>query len=279
MASIRRTKLQEQPIGLFDSGLGGLTVLTEVQKLLPKEDLVYFGDTARVPYGSKSASTVKQYSLEIAEFLMDRKIKLLVIACNTATAFALEELQKTFPIPVIGVIEPGVQALKEQDPHLKKAAVVATRSTIKSEAYLQVASQLLPEMHLYSKATPLFVPLVEEGFINKKVTESIIAEYFDEIAREEINQVILGCTHYPILKPVISRLYPGINLVDSSIETAKAVRGLLSQHSILNERGQKGKTSIYVSDLTDSFNDLENIFAGKIIHNVHQVKLEEKEKA
>lgn len=279
MALIRRTKLQEQPIGLFDSGLGGLTVLTEVQKLLPNEDLVYFGDTARVPYGSKSSSTVKQYSLEIADFLMEKKIKLLVIACNTATAFALKELQKAIPIPVIGVIEPGVQALKEQDPHIKRAAVVATRSTIKSEAYLQAAAQLLPGMHLYSKATPLFVPLVEEGFIDKKVTESIIAEYFDEIAREEINHVILGCTHYPILKPVISRLYPGVNLVDSSIETAKAVRSLLNKHSILNERDEKGKTTIFVSDLTDSFNDLENIFAGKIIHNVHQVKLEEKERA
>jgi glutamate racemase len=246
--------------------------------MLPNEDLVYFGDTARVPYGSKSAATVKQYSFEIADFLLEKNIKLLVIACNTATAFALEEMQKAFSIPVIGVIEPGVQALRKYDLKLEKAAVLATRSTIKSKAYLHASSRIIPGLHLYSKATPLLVPLVEEGFINKKVTESIIAEYFDDIIREDINHVILGCTHYPMLIPVIQRLYPQIYLVDSSIETAKAVKGLLDQHSISSEKSNKGSISIFVSDLTDSFNDLENIFAGNIIHNVHQVKLDEKER-
>lgn len=267
----------EQPIGLFDSGLGGLTVLNAVQAMMPGENLIYFGDTARVPYGSKSEATVQGYAHQIAEFLLDKNVKLIVIACNTATAFALDSLAKELPVPVIGVIEPGVMALHTEAKQVSKAAVIATKSTVRSKAYENTAAKLMPDLVLYSKACPLLVPLIEEGFLQKKVTQDIIHDYMDELVREEISHVILGCTHYPLLKPVMAKMYPHLVLVDSSVETAKSVKAALQKNDMLNKNMADAETSIYVSDIADSFQSLESLFTGNKIHHMTKVNLDKKE--
>ncbi len=258
------------PIGVFDSGLGGLTVLSAVHERLPNENLIYFGDTARVPYGSKSKETIIHYSLEILEFLLQQKVKAVVVACNTASSHALEALREKSPVPVIGVVEPGVAALARHYPEVKRAAVIATRSTVKSNAYAKLVQQHLGDVHLYQKACPLFVPLVEEGFAERQVTELIIREYLDEIVRDGYSHVILGCTHYPLLKKSIKRIYPQLTLIDSSSEVAHALQELLRQHQLLNNAPTKGEVKLYVSDITDSLLDLEKIFFGKTIHSLEK---------
>lgn len=260
-------------IGVFDSGLGGLTVLSAIAKLLPSENLVYFGDTARVPYGSKSRETVIHYSLEIADFLLSQNVKMIVVACNTASSHALEEMKKKLDIPVIGVVEPGVKALEKYKGDFSKAAVIATRSTVKSSSYKKAAGKLIPEITLFEKACPLLVPLIEEGFTNKQVTEMIVREYLDEIIREDIHHLILGCTHYPLLQETINRIYPTLTLVDSSVETAEEVKKVLSDRELKNKNTQKGSIKLFVSDITDSLLDMEKIFFGGTIDSMEKVLL------
>lgn len=260
-------------IGIFDSGLGGLTVLAAIKKKFPNENLIYFGDTARVPYGSKSRETVIRYSLEIQDFLVEQNVKMIVVACNTASSHALDEMRKRYDIPVIGVVEPGVLALTNNHHGVNRAAVIATRSTIKSGSYDAAMKRVNPEVYLYSKACPLLVPLIEEGFTDRKATEMIIREYLDEIVREDIQYIILGCTHYPLIKGIIERLYPGITLIDSSIETAMLMQSLLEKNDLKNESQSKGFIKLFVSDITDSLLDMEKLFFGGTIDSVEKVAL------
>ncbi|MCB1145859.1 MAG: glutamate racemase [Leptospiraceae bacterium] len=260
------------PVGVFDSGLGGLTVLSAIHRRLPGENLIYFGDTARVPYGSKSKETVIRYSLEILEFLLTKNVKYVVAACNTASSLALQELRERSPVPVLGVVEPGVLALARYDDTIDRAGVIATRSTIRSGAYEKTASRLLPSLSLFSKACPLLVPMIEEGFLRKNITELILREYLDEIEREGIRHLILGCTHYPLLKETITRLYPQFNLIDSSEETAVQLEQDLTEKKLTGEKNN-GRVNLFVSDITDSFRDMEKLFFGSALHSVEKVVL------
>lgn len=268
-----------RPIGIFDSGLGGLTVLSAIRKKFPQENLVYFGDTARVPYGSKSRDTVIRYSLEIRDFLVKQGVKMIVAACNTASSHALEELQKDLDIPVIGVVEPGIRALSmalEKNTEFMRnprAAVIATRSTIKSESYTKALKRVAPQIHLLGKACPLLVPLIEEGFSQRKAAELIIREYLDEIVREDIEYIILGCTHYPLIKDTINRLYPKTSLIDASTETAEEIRRVLEKNGGFNESEKEGYIRLFVSDITDSLLDMEKLFFGGTIDSVKKITL------
>lgn len=263
----------EKPIGIFDSGLGGLTVLSAIRRKMPHENLIYFGDTARVPYGNKSKETIVRYSSEILQFLKQKNVKMVVVACNTASSHALDELKKEATVPVIGVVEPGIHALLRNTSGSKKAAVIATRSTINSHSYQNALKAERSDLFLYQKACPLFVPLIEEGFADKKLAEPVIREYLDELEREEIHDIILGCTHYPLIKHAISRLYPHFRLIDSSIETSESVLMELQKNGLENKSSTKGKIEIYASDITENLEDLRRLFFGESIEKMEKVRL------
>lgn len=247
--------MRKAPIGIFDSGVGGLTVMREITKALPSEDVIYFGDTARVPYGNKSADTIVRYSIENAHFLKDKGIKLLVVACNTASAFALPSLQKLFNFPVIGVISAGAKRAVEVTKK-KRIAILATRATIRSEAYQNTLKSFLPEVHLLPIACPLFVPLVEENFISHSACELIVQEYLKEVRKQDIDTVLLGCTHYPVLASIIQETVgKGVSLVDSASTCASEVALILKEHDLLNPQHQ-GIYQYFVSDEMEQFKSL-----------------------
>lgn len=264
----------DRPVGVFDSGLGGLTVLAELVRRLPQEDFIYLGDTARVPYGSRSPRVVRRYSQEAADYLIRQDIKFLVIACNTATAHAAESLAGRLPVEILGVIEPGVEALLEKSDQ-ERVGVIGTRSTIKSCAYETAIRTRQPELTVFSRACPLFVPLVEESWVDKKITSLVIQEYLSEMIREEVTTVILGCTHYPVLKEAISREYPQLRLIDSSVETARAVEKRIAELNLRNEANRKGGVRILLTDLTDQMESLERLFLGLTFDSVEEVRLVE----
>ena len=210
-------------IGIFDSGVGGLTVFKEIAKEFPNTDIYYLGDTARVPYGNKSKETIIRYSLECGEFLRSLNIDVLVIACNTASSYALPILKKYLDIPVIGVILPGVKtALKETKN--KKIGVIGTTATIRSNSYKRLLLESDNSLQIFQKPCPLFVPLVEEGMLNNHIAKLVVKEYLDELINKGIDTLILGCTHYPLLKDTIKFLYPNIKIVDSSKATAQFLK-------------------------------------------------------
>ena len=212
-------------IGIFDSGVGGLTVFKEIVKEYPNTDIYYLGDTARVPYGNKSKETIIRYSLECGEFLKSLNIDVLVIACNTASSYALPILEKYLDIPVIGVILPGVKtALKETKN--KKIGVIGTVATIRSNSYKKLLLENDKNLEIFQKPCPLFVPLVEEGMIDNHIARLVVKEYLDELINKGIDTLILGCTHYPLLKETIKSLYPNIRIVDSSKATAQFLKGI-----------------------------------------------------
>ncbi|MBI3394930.1 MAG: glutamate racemase [Spirochaetia bacterium] len=263
-----------RPIGVFDSGMGGLTVLAELVRELPGEDFIYLGDTARVPYGSRSQRTVQRYSQEVAAHLLKENIKYLVIACNTATAHAEDVLTQALPIPLLGVIKPGVEAMLQQTGNLR-VGVIGTRATVKSGAYEKAIRDRKPDALVYSKACPLFVPIVEEGWTDKKVTNLVIQEYLSEMVREDVDTVVLGCTHYPLLKKAIHTEFPGLKLIDSSVEMARAVRRDLGQRGLAWDRAAGGSVRILLTDVTDQMNTLEKLFFGMPFSAVEEVHLEE----
>lgn len=245
--------IREGAIGIFDSGVGGLTVTREIMRQLPMENLVYFGDTARVPYGSKSKQTIIRYSTQIVNFLLTKNVKAIVIACNTASAMALEVLQEQVDIPVIGVVWPGAISAAEAT-KTKNVGVIGTAGTIKSEIYNKYIHQLNPDITVVTKACPLFVPLVEEGLIEDRVTDDIAGRYLGEFKEYQVDALVLGCTHYPLLSNTIRRILgDGIKLVNPAYETAKSLKTLLTEHDLLNNSGVKGKHKYYVSDMTDQF--------------------------
>lgn len=261
------------PIGIFDSGIGGLTVFAAIRRRLPDESLIYLGDTARLPYGTKSAETVVRYSRECAQFLVDRNIKTLVVACNTASAYALPELSKRFDIPVLGVVEPGARAALAIS---KKRAVgvIGTSGTISSNAYGSVLKSLDPKVRVVSRACPLFVPLVEEGWIDNDVAAAASRRYLEGMRAEGIDTLILGCTHYPLLAGVIERVIgDGVALVDSAETTAESLKLLLEAKGISAKKGDETTQHIYVTDLPARFETIAHKFLQSDLPPVTRVDL------
>ncbi len=263
------------PIGFFDSGIGGLTIVKSVSRLLPNENIVYFGDTARVPYGSKSNETVIEYSLQAANFLLRKNIKLLVVACNTASAIALKELKRFLTIPVIGMIEPGAK-LALQESKKGVVGVIGTRATINNKAYAHELKKLNSKVKVYEQACPLFVPLAEEGWLDHKVTELVAKEYLIEFREKKIDSLILGCTHYPILAEVIQKVVGrNVKLIDSGTPAAKLVEDYLNGRQLRNQSVHHGQAEFYVSDVPAKFREVAERFLGKKITHLHKVELDE----
>ena len=261
-----------RPIGIFDSGFGGLTVMSAVSKLLPKENLIYFGDTAHVPYGSKSKKIVTEFATKISKFLVKNDVKMIVIACNTASAFSLDYLKKNIKVPVIGVIKAG-SVMAAQNTKNKKVGVIGTEGTVKSSAYEKEIKKYDNKINCFSKACPLFVPLVEEGWNKGKITEDIIKIYLKELTNKKIDTLILGCTHYPLLKNSIQKVIgKKIKIIDSASAVAIAVQELLSKQQLLKNNGI-GKYKFYVSDDPEKFKKLGSKFFNKKINKVTKVDL------
>ena len=255
-------------IGVFDSGLGGLTVVKELIRQLPGENIVYFGDTARVPYGTKSRESIIRFSKENVSLLLRHKVKMIVIACNTSSSLALGVLKKQFSIPIVGVIEPGarkaVQAARN-----KKIGVIATIATVNSRAYTKSIKRLNRQMKVFSQPCPLFVPLAEEGWFNKKITFDVAREYLKTIRNFKADAVILGCTHYPLLKNVVQKvLGPRVRLIDSAKEVASEVKKLLIREGLERPGQGRGRHSFLVSDAPQHFKKLARQFLGREIQNV-----------
>jgi glutamate racemase len=265
------------PIGIFDSGLGGLTVMKEIRRLCPREDLLYFGDTARVPYGNRSPEAIKRFSLESSHFFLQREIKLLVVACNTVASWALPEMTKLAPfLPIIDVVTAGAKAATStlKDPSI---ALLATRATVTSKSYHKAISDLSPNARLHAIACPLFVPLVEEGFIDHPATRIIIREYLSQIDHQTIDLWLLGCTHYPPLKPQLEQILGShCTIIDSATSCAEEVRRYLYSTNMANIQS-RGEDLFFVSDDPEKFGKLGPHFYGSSVDNVKHQILEERD--
>ncbi len=258
-------------IGIFDSGIGGLTVYQQIATLLPAENLIYLGDTARCPYGTKSHDVVTRYACENSDFLAERNIKMLVVACNTASAVALMTLQERYSIPVIGVIQPGASAAARSS-HNRKIGVIGTEATIASGAYTQALRALDPSIEIYTRACPLFVPLVEEGWVENDVAYSTVATYLSSLKQSGIDTLILGCTHYPLLKRTIAAyLGAHVQLVDSAEETAKVVVTTLPNNHRTQSNGP-GRGSFFVTDSPDQFIKVGARFLGDVVESAVRIE-------
>lgn len=259
-------------IGLFDSGVGGLTVMQELIHALPNERFIYFGDTARVPYGNKSQETIVRYSIENTISLLEKNIKFLVVACNTASALALPKLRKLFNIPMLGVIEPGAikAAAVTQN---QRIAVLGTRGTIQSGAYQAAIRQILPEALIFPVACPLFVPLVEEQWLDHSATHLIVQEYLAPLHNQDIDTVLLGCTHYPLLKQAIQQVMgEGVTIVDSASTCAEQVKELLQKGNLLTSE-RKGCCEYYASDDPEKFRILGERLFGRPLEVVEHLSI------
>lgn len=267
------------PIGIFDSGLGGLTVYKQIRKLLPNENLIYFGDTARVPYGSKSENTIVDFAIQITKFLNDIPVKAIVVACNTASSYALEKLNDIVDIPVIGVIEPGVKAANIKTNN-NKVGVIGTTGTIKSNSYKNTFNTINSTVDVYSNDCPLFVPLVEEGWIEHSVTYQIAQEYLKELIKTGIDSLILGCTHYPLLEHVIKETLPSsVQIINSSTEVAREIKKVLNNNNLLNtEKDIKSMDRFYVTDFPQKFIDISKNILGYSLEDVQLVSTESLDK-
>jgi len=244
---------RNQAIGIFDSGVGGLTVFRAIREILPTESLVYLGDTARVPYGTKSSETIIRYSLENADFLRQRNVKAIVVACNTSSAYAIPSLKEKNGLPIIGVIEPGVRAAVDATKN-NHIGVIGTESTIASNQYAKEIKRVREEAKVVSMACPLFVPLVEEGWVAEDVTKAVAEKYLATMRSEEIDTLILGCTHYPLLKDVIQEVMgDSITLVDSAEALAHDLKKMLGEKSLLADSGSSSDHHLYVTDLPGRF--------------------------
>ena len=266
--------MNSAPLGVFDSGIGGLTVARALFERLPRESVIYFGDTARVPYGPKSPETVRRYSGEILAFLLKRGVKAIVVACNTSTAHALSHLKELSPVPVVGVIEPGARAAVAAT-KTGVIGVIGTAGTIASGAYERAIKALRPDAKVHAQACPLFVPLVEEGWFDHPAAELIAREYLEPLKRAKVDTLVLGCTHYPLLKPLLARVMgggPDVTLVDSAEETATAVAAELEKLGLLAERGSHEHRFV-VSDDEPHFRKVGARFLGEKIKQVEVVPL------
>lgn len=242
-----------RPIGVFDSGIGGLTVVKALRDLLPNENICYVGDTARVPYGNKSAETVERYSLELANILVGENAKVIIVACNTVSSVSIPKLRANVKVPVVGVIEPGAQAAIATTRN-RHVGVIGTRATIRSGAYDNALRALNIHVRVTSQACPLLVPLIEEGLLNDNLTDQTIARYLDPMIAAGIDTLVLGCTHYPLLAPAISRaLGEKVKLVDSAQNCATAVRNLLERQSLRADPSATGQLRVALTDAADNF--------------------------
>ncbi len=266
------------PIGVFDSGVGGLTVAREIMRQIPNEKIVYFGDTARVPYGSKSKETVTRFSKQIVRFLQTHQVKTIVVACNTASAYALDELEKEIDIPIIGVVKPGAKVAAEVTRN-GRIGVIATEATIGSQIYTKYIKELNKDVTIYGKACPLFVPLVEEGLWQDPVTDEISKRYLNELIDIDIDTLILGCTHYPLIRSTLGRIMgEDVTLVNPAYETARELKELLTKKEILNEETPKlgeNQYQFYVSDGAEKFKRFANSIIKYGILSAKTINIEE----
>ncbi len=253
------------PVGIFDSGLGGLTVVREVLSELPDEDIVYFGDTARVPYGSKSRDTIVHYTKQILAFLKTKDVKAIVVACNTASAYALEEVQASVPVPIVGVVKPGALVAAKETKN-GRIGVIGTRGTVRSGLYRKCLLEYRPDAEVFQKACPLFVPLVEEGLWEDELTRIAAERYLQELKDAGVDTLIMGCTHYPLIRPVIREIMgEEVRLINPAHETAKRMREILEQKELCRDPfcvPSKTPYRFFVSDDPESFRD----FASKILN-------------
>jgi glutamate racemase len=261
-----------KPIGVFDSGIGGLTVVKELRRQLPREDIIYLGDTAHLPYGTKSADTIIRFTRDNILFLIKQNVKLIVIACNTASSLALEDIREHFCIPIVGVIQPGARQAAKLT-RTKCIGVIGTRSTINSRAYERQINRIDPAIKVFSQACPLFVPLVEEGWLNQPVTIAIAERYLGDLSKrnKNIDTLILGCTHYPLLKPIIRKvLGRGIKLIDSAQQVVRDVGQILQEEGLSRSNSRsRGGCIFYVTDDPEGFTSQAVRFLG---HRLPQVK-------
>ena len=264
----------KKAIGIFDSGFGGLTVMSEIIKEMPNENIVYFGDNARTPYGSKSSDLIKKYSLQDANFLLSKDVKVILIACNTASSYGLSFLRKKIKnIPIYGVLETGAFACVSRTKN-NKVGVIATSATIKSNSYLNYIKNINSNINVYQKACPLLVPIVEEGFSNKKIIKEIVFEYLKFFDNKSIDTLMLGCTHYPILFNYFKEYFgKNINIINSGFEIAKKLRFDLENLDLLNLSNKKPKYSYFTSDDAENFIKISNLFTDNI-KSVKSVNIE-----
>jgi glutamate racemase len=261
------------PIGVFDSGVGGLTVVKEIRELLPNESIIYVGDTARVPYGNKSPETIQEYATQITRFLVEKKVKAVVVACNTATAYSLDRLRELFSIPLLGVIEPGVGAALSAT-RGGRIGIIGTVGTIQSHAYQNALLKARPDLSIQALATPLLVPLVEEDWLDHPATDLILKEYLQSMMKENVDTLVLGCTHYPLLKPRLQSIVQDqMTLVDSAENMAKALKSTLESHGLLNSGKERGNTRIYVTDYSPRFRTLAERFLKCPIEHLERITL------
>lgn len=262
-----------QPIGVFDSGIGGLTVLKAIKARLPHESAIYFGDTARVPYGIKSGETVTRFSLEIADYLSAFGIKMLVVACNTASSVALNVLREKLDVPVVGVLMPGAYAASRTTV-TGRVGIIGTEGTVKSGAYARLIRNIRPGTEVFMRPCPLFVPMVEEGRLSGDIARLAAEEYLAPLKAEGIDTLVLGCTHYPLLKEVIATVMgPSVTLIDSASETAKEVERVLGKKGLLNETGGAATTRYLVTDAPERFKELGERFLGYEVPSVEKVEI------
>jgi glutamate racemase len=266
-------KITDRAIGVFDSGIGGLTVVRALIERLPFENIIYFGDTARVPYGIKSVETINRYASQITEFLLKKDVKLLVVACNTMAAVAYQAIKDLSPVPVLEVIDAGADNAVHET-KTKSIGVIGTPATINSNAYARAIHLLDKEIKIFSQAGPLFVPLVEDGWFDHPATKLFAEEYLKPVLAEKIDTLVLGCTHYPLLKPLLQDIVgPAIKLIDSAEAMADAAADLLNRQKLTNSNRRQPNHLFYVSDLPYRFQTIAESFLGRTLGQVELVRL------
>lgn len=261
------SRLKDKPIGVFDSGIGGLTVVKALWKYLPNEAIIYLGDTARVPYGTKSKETINKFAFQAVEFLLRKKVKMIIIACHTVSSVAYDELTKKFSVPIIGVITPLAQAAFKATKNFR-IGVIGTQATIASGAYESALKELDRRIEIFAKSTPLLVPLVEEGWLESAITNSILAEYLDPFRKEGIDTLLLACTHYPLLKKSIAQIFKDrVTVIDASEATAQSTQRLLTELKLScnNRKPAAHPTRFYLTDFTPNFKEISERFLARNI--------------
>ncbi len=263
------------PIGIFDSGVGGLTVARELFSLLPSEDIIYFGDVGRTPYGGRSENIIKQFTRQDISFLMEKKVKLIICACNTSSAVAIEDVKDRFDVEIIGVIKPGATVAADKTKN-GMIGVIGTRATINSDAYAKTIKRIDPKLNVISHPCPLFVPLVEENYLENEAAKIIAGNYLQVMKDAGIDTLVLGCTHYPLMKDIISQIMgDSVRLIDSGEETAKAAQHYLYSITAVKEfvEKSKGERKFYVSDVPHQFSGIASRFLGHNIDSIEQVDI------
>lgn len=271
------SEINHAPIGVFDSGVGGLTVVREIMRNLPMEKIVYFGDTARVPYGSKSRETVLRYSRQIVRFLTTQGVKAIVVACNTASAMALEEIKEEIDLPIIGVVRPGAKVAAHTTGN-KRIGVIGTEATVGSHIYRELIQETDKNMEVIEKSCPLLVSLVEEGWLKDPITDMVLGRYLEGLLKEDIDTLILGCTHYPLLRSNVRRLVGAqVSLVNPAYETARSLGELLKENNIANQGCEEKEFPyrFYVSDMAERFTDFASTILPFDIRTTQKVNIEE----